>query len=85
MKLDRNSNLDCRYLSLPARTSDHPLVLVEREDSYRPAPGWMHLSEFEPRAPSKCVGLAWLIQDGDPLRRSPRLAGLTTTIRKRAR
>ncbi len=42
-----------------------PLVLVEWDDSRRPAPEWVWLREFAPAAPCKCASVGWLIHDGE--------------------
>lgn len=42
-----------------------PLVLVEWEDSMRPAPEWMYLRDFKAGDICKCVSVGFLVYDGE--------------------
>lgn len=48
-----------------AAQANCPLVMIEWEDSARPAPAWQHLSDFEPSKTVSCASVGWLIEDGD--------------------
>ena len=57
--------------------NDCPLVMIEWEDSYRPMPAWIHLSDFEAQTPSKCMSVGWLIYDGEDAKAlAPNMGGL---------
>jgi hypothetical protein len=45
--------------------SEHPLVLVEWEDSAQPLPAWQWLSDCEEFGLVVCRSVGWLIHDGD--------------------
>ena len=44
--------------------STYPLVLVEWEDSARPAPEWRFVSDIEAPSAVRCNSVGWLIHDG---------------------
>ena len=46
-------------------SDETPLVLIEWEDSARPIPEWLHLSDYTPSAAVKCASVGWLIQDDE--------------------
>ncbi len=48
--------------------ADTPLVLIEWEDSARPAPAWLHLSDYESRSVVECASVGWLIQDDEKVK-----------------
>jgi len=51
--------------------------MIEWEDSYRPMPAWVHLSDFEAKAPSRCISVGWMIHNGDEAKAlAPNLGGL---------
>ena len=45
-----------------------PLVMIEWEDSARPAPAWQHLSDFKPSKIVSCASVGWLIEDGEKVK-----------------
>ena len=42
-----------------------PLVMIQWEDSRRPDPNWVHLSDLDPPEVVKCASVGWLVHD-DP-------------------
>lgn len=40
---------------------EHPLVLIEWDDSVRPNPAWFFLSDMEEARIVKCASVGWLV------------------------
>lgn len=48
--------------------TDHPLVLIEWEDSAQPISGWSWLESFDSFEIVRCQSVGWLIHDGDDVK-----------------
>jgi hypothetical protein len=58
--------------------SAFPLVLIEWEDSARPAPAWRFVSDVETPAAVHCNSVGWLIHDGDVKALAPNMGDINS-------
>lgn len=45
-----------------------PLVLIEWEDSARPAPEWRFIDDLEDLSAVRCQSVGWLVHDGEDVK-----------------